>query len=193
VRALAIVCAALVLLTACATHPDSFYVLEAQPGASTVPRTAFTSQILLHVAIPSLIDRPQMVLSTTNGVALLEHQRWAAPLGEQISHVLGQNIESRRPDVLVTDHEIAHPAMTLVRMQIDVVQVTASQGARVTMETRWQVVNVATGQSSLGREVFSAPDPAADYAAVAKGISTCLGMLSDRLVQELPKLGSAAS
>ncbi len=192
-RAVAPACAAWVLLAGCAAHPDHFYVLEARTTASTAPRAAFTAQVVLRLSIPSLIDRPQMVVSTGNGVAVLEHQRWAAPLAEQMTRSLGQDIEARRADILVTDRQIQHPPVPLIRVEVEVVQVTAAQGSRVAMQIRWQALNAATGEASLGREVFTAPDNAADYSAIADGVSACIGLLADRLVQELPSLGAAAA
>ena len=94
---------ALVLLTGCVTRQrDHFYVLDAQPAGGRESRSQFDRQITLRVTVPSLVDRAEMVLaSPAGGVAVMDHERWAAPLADLVTAALARDIEQRRSDVVV--------------------------------------------------------------------------------------------
>src|SRR5687768_5076531 len=102
-RILAIV-AVWVWFGGCATFapradPSSFYVLGALPEADLVAanNTAgvnanFTAGIGT-VELPGYLDRQQIVTRTSNNrLSYSETERWAVPLAESFSRVLGQNI-----------------------------------------------------------------------------------------------------
>jgi uncharacterized lipoprotein YmbA len=118
-------------------------------------------------------------------VAVMEHERWAAPLADLMSTTLRQDIERRRGDVAVLSRGAeAHAA--LVGIEVDVIQLTARRGAEVSMEAQWRVTDSGNRKVSLGRDVFVAPLPADSYAAVASALSSCVGLLADRLAKEIP-------
>jgi uncharacterized protein len=175
-RLLAMCC--LGLLCACVSrHPDSFYVLTARP-VDADSRPTLTTQVTLHVTLPSLVDRGEMVINTSaDGVLVLEHQRWAAPLTDEVSRTLSQDIERRRPNILVAGTGAGGSSAVTANLQVTVVQLSARPGDRVSMETHWRIRDVHTGKETLGAEVFSVPLEANNYAAVARGISACLDLL----------------
>ncbi len=178
----------LFLLCACvASRPDRFYVLDAQPSAAGGSRSAFGKQVMLSVTLPSLVDRNEMVLTAPgNGIVILDHERWAAPLADQVLATLGRDIERRRADLLVADQRLGHSGIPGVKITVDVVQLSALKGSRVSIETRWRILDLATGQSVLGAEQFAAPTDSDGYDAIARALSVCLGSLADRLVGRLP-------
>jgi hypothetical protein len=109
VRALCLVLCTL-LAGACAlSSPDHFYALDSENSPALKARSAFAMQINLHVSLPMMVDRSEIILSNANGVSILEHERWAAPLPEQFSTTLGQDIEARRPDVIVASRGVSQP------------------------------------------------------------------------------------
>jgi uncharacterized protein len=168
----------------CATRqPDHFYVLTAQPPAIRESAQRNDLQAALRLTLPSLVDRNAMVLATPDGVAVMEHERWAAPLADLLTTTLRQDIERRRGDVLVSRWS-ADPGGSWVRIEVDIVQLSARRGAEVSIETQWRVT--AAAHTSLGRDVFVTPMQSDSYAAVATALSTCVGLLADRLVREIP-------
>ena len=173
------------LLCACVTgKPDHFYILSEQPQGASIPRTTPATQVRLRVSLPSLVDRSELIINTSaNGVTVLEHERWAAPLADLVTQTLARDIERRRSDILVADPSVRHPGEAAVRMTIDVVQVTVRKGERASIEVQWRIVDSRPGGGDgLGSEVFSAPVAHDDYAAVPQALSDCLGLLADRLV-----------
>jgi uncharacterized protein len=176
----------LLLIDACATSQrDNFYVLDAQPGGARESRTDFERQVTLRVTVPSLVDRAPMVLTTLSGVTVLDHERWAAPLADLVTTTLGQNIERRRSEVVVLPRSADHAHVPLMRIAVDIDQITARLGAQVSIEAHWRLTDIRTGKVSIGRGVFASPQPPQSYGAVAQELSTCIALLADRLVQEL--------
>jgi uncharacterized lipoprotein YmbA len=170
----------------CATRQaDHFYVLAAQPAAARESTTGIDRQIILRLSLPSLVDRSEMVLATPEGVAVMEHERWAAPLADLMTTTLRQDIERRRGDVAVLSRSAEAPA-AMVRIEVDVIQLTARRGADVSMEAQWRVTDSTSRKVSLGRDVFVAPLHADSYAAVATALSSCVGLLADRVAKEIP-------
>lgn len=183
VRAVAFI----MLLPGCVSRPpDHLYVLEAQPPGGRDARTEFDRQVTLHVTLPSLVDRSQMVVTTSTGIAILEHERWAAPLPDLVITTLGQDLERRRGDLLVVLKSAEPSRIALIAIAVDVVQLTVRLGEPASLEARWRVTDARTGKVLLGREVFVSPTRAANYAEVAGALSACVALLADRLVQALP-------
>jgi uncharacterized protein len=171
------------LLCACVAHQtDHFYILNPQPQTARVARTAPLTQVELRMGLPSLVDRPEMVVNTSaEGIAVLEHERWAAPLPDLMSQTLARNIEQRRSDILVANHgSDAH-----IKIMVDVVQMTIRRGQRASIEAHWRIIGARSG-AAVGGEVFAVPlGEQQDYAAVAQALSQCVGLLADRLVEQL--------
>jgi uncharacterized lipoprotein YmbA len=175
------------LLCACATsRPDHFYILSAQPQAAAQPPSTPATPVVLKVTLPSLVDRPEMVLNTSaDGVRVLEHERWGAPLADLVVQTLGQDMERRRSDLLVGGPGAARASGAPIKITVDVVQMTARQGDRVSIETHWRIVDPRKPADLAGNEVFSAPLGQDSYAAIAQALSDCLGNFADRLVAQI--------
>jgi uncharacterized lipoprotein YmbA len=177
---------ALVLLCGCASRQrDHFYILDASPPSPAASRSQFSSQVTLQVTVPSLVDRGEMVLTTSGGVSVLDHERWAAPLADLVTATLGQDIERRRSDVVVLPKSADHAGMPLVRMRIEIDRITARFGEPVAIETHWRVGRM--GQEIVGRDTFVSPQQPQNYTEVASALSACIALLADRLATEIPQ------
>jgi uncharacterized lipoprotein YmbA len=172
------------LLCACVTsRPDHFYILSAQPPGASDTRTTPATQAWLRVTLPSLVDRPELILNTsTNGVVVLEHERWAAPLADLVTQILARDLERRRSDLLVAGQSAGQSGDAAVKVTVDLVQMTVRRGERASIEAHWRILDPRTGGERVGSEVFSAPLAQDGYAAVPQALSDCLGLLADRLV-----------
>lgn len=175
------------LASSCAlSRPDHFYVLDAGQPKELAARSAFAMQLNLRVSLPALVDRSAMVLANPNGVTILEHERWAAPLAEQFASVLGQDIEARRQDVILASRTIAQPGARTASIAIDVVQLSLQKGAEVRLEVRWRLQRSEGEKVMQGRETFVSPASDGSFGGLARSLSDCIGMLADRLVAQLP-------
>jgi uncharacterized lipoprotein YmbA len=177
----------LLLLSGCVTRQrDHFYVLQAEPAAAGESRSQFDRQVTLQVTVPSLIDRGEMVLDSSNGVAVMDHERWAAPLADLLNDTLGRDIERRRSDVVVLPKGSGQAGVPLVRVAVEIDQVTARLGERLRIETHWRMTDTQTGKVALGRDSFISPQSTQSYSDIATALSACVALLADRLVREIP-------
>jgi uncharacterized protein len=177
-------CAVLVLGACVSRQRDHFYMLDAQPAGPAASRSQFDRQVTLQVTVPSLVDRGEMVLTTPNGVTVLDHERWAAPLADLVTATLGQDIERRRNDVVVLARSADRSGIPLVRMTVAIDRVSARLGGPVSIETHWRISRAA--QETVGRDTFISPSQPQDYSEVAAALSACIALLADRLAAQIP-------
>jgi uncharacterized lipoprotein YmbA len=127
-----------------------------------------------------------MILNTsTNGVIVLEHERWAAPLSDLAAQTLARDLELRRSDMLVAAQNAGRSGAAAVKVTVDLVQVTVRRGERASIEAHWRIVDPRAGADAVGSEIFSAPMAQDGYAAVPRALSECLGLLADRLTGQM--------
>lgn len=182
-------CLACVLSACAASRPDHFYVLNTEPQEMSAARTVPALQATLKVTLPSLVDRPEMVLNTsTDGVIALEHERWAAPLTDLVTQTLARDLERRRGDLLIAGQSVNRAGAAAVSVAVDIVEVTVRRGQRARIETRWRIFDARTGKDVVGGDAFSAPLNQDGYANVAHALSTCVSLLADRLAGLVPRV-----
>ncbi|HEY2529931.1 MAG TPA: ABC-type transport auxiliary lipoprotein family protein [Xanthobacteraceae bacterium] len=175
------------LSTGCVTRQrDNFYVLDPLPAATAMPRSQFDRQVTLRVTIPSLVDRGEIVIAGQGGVSVMDHERWAAPLADLVNGTLSQDIERRRADVVVLPRSADKAGIPLIRIAVEIDQVSARLADHVSIETHWRVTDVHTGKETLGRDTFVSPQQPQSYAQIAAALSACIALLADRLVGEIP-------
>jgi hypothetical protein len=178
-------CACL-LLAACTSERDRFYTLETLPEGARAGASTPTVHALLSVSVPALVDRSEMVVNTSDtGIMVLDHERWALPLSDQVSQTLARDIEKRRADVLIGDRGFDQAGSPPVTMKIDIVRMAALQHRRVSVEAHWRIVDESVGLDQIGSNSFEAPLDGDDYAAVAKAYSQVLSELADTLAGTL--------
>ncbi len=90
--------AALASLGGCLSPHENFYTLDAV--RPTPPQTGPLVTIVVGpVALPPLVDRPQLVVREgDNKVKVLEQERWATPLKESLPRLLADELSQRLPD-----------------------------------------------------------------------------------------------
>jgi uncharacterized protein len=167
------------------SRPDHFYALNAGGTEGLQARSAFSMQVSVRVSLPIMVDRSEMVLSHAGGVSILEHERWAAPLSEQFSSVLGQDIEARRQDVIVTSRSIAQPDAPATTISVEVVQLSLLDRVGTRLEVRWRSQH--GNEVAQARETFVAPAAGQSYEGLVQSLNTCISALADRLVAQLPR------
>ena len=168
-------------LAACASSPDHFYTLSILPDAERGPLSTPAVHVLLNVTIPTLVDRAEMVVSTSkNGVLILDHERWAVSLSDHVSQTLGRDIERRRADILIGDRGFDQAGPPPVTMKVDIARMSAQRGGHATVEARWRIVDASAGMDEIGSGAFEAP-LGSDTASIAEAYSQVLSALADKL------------
>jgi len=187
-KSLPIICSLALLIGCVASRPDHFYVLSSEPAEPHGARSVPAIQATLRVTLPSVVDRPELTLaSSRDGVIILEHERWAAPLADLVSQTLARDIERRRGDLLIAVPGANRPPDPAVKIAVDLVQVRLRRGERASIETQWRVFDARKGKEVVGSDVFVSAAKSDEYADVARGLSECVSLLAERLAAQMPQ------
>ncbi|RKE36517.1 hypothetical protein B0G76_2711 [Paraburkholderia sp. BL23I1N1] len=128
-------------LSACASAPVHYYTLvspAAQP-ASAQPAAPFAIDVL-PVGVPAELDQQAMVIRQgDSGVAVLDDERWVAPLGDQLRAALSTQLVRRlgTQDVAGLTRPINQPVLG-IRLQIR--RLDAWPGHAVQLEADWSLI-----------------------------------------------------
>ena len=159
-------------LAACASAPMHYYTLVAPAdGAAAAASTPNRSPLpfeLLPVSVPAQVDQPQLVVREGGqGVALLDGERWIAPLGDEVRSALSADLarELHSPDV----SGLAGGDKPVLRIKLDVRRFDSQPGSYALIEGSWSV-RVMHGEH-------------ADALACTSRVSETVGPGYDALVQ----------
>lgn len=146
----------LLLLAGCAGSPASRFYTLAAPVPPESPAAAAAARGLPvsvgPIAIPALVDRPQIVVTVgPNEVQLDEYHRWASPLADAIGlAVVGHlGVLLPSPQVMLLSQSPGGPADT--RVAIEVQRFDSVPGSHALLDAIFTVHGTATGRSATGR------------------------------------------
>lgn len=155
-------CVALAVLSACASPPARFHTLAAPDGAGGEAAAAHPAWLIdiqaVHVAAPA--DGNRLVVQSGTGLAdILEQERWAAPLGDEMRGGLSTRVASRLGTIDV--HRVAHPDGTPVyRVTVDVQRIESWPASHVLLDATWSVSDGAGHPALTCRSIVRAGAPA---------------------------------
>ncbi|HEU4622704.1 MAG TPA: PqiC family protein [Burkholderiaceae bacterium] len=176
-------------LPACtAPHvPTRFHALTsaAGDGASEPSRPArFIS--IEPITIPAQVDQPQFIVRQGDGsLVMLEHERWIAPLAEEIHLALAQSLQKRLGAIDVSRLGVVREEAT--RIRVDVKRLDAEYGRRVYLDASW-ALTPAVAQASVQTTVCGVSlrqDVGGGYPAIAAGYRALIDQLAARIAATL--------
>ena len=139
---------ALLALAACASAPLHYYTLVApagskapageSAGAASTPNGPSLPFELLSVSVPAQVDQPQLVVREGGqGVALLNGERWIAPLGDEVRGALSADLARE----LHSQDVSGLPAndKPLLRIKLDLRRFDSQPGSYALIEGTWSV------------------------------------------------------
>jgi uncharacterized lipoprotein YmbA len=142
---------------------------------------------VLPVAVPAGVDQPQWVVRTVDGsLAVLEQERWIAPLGEEIRGAVSDRLTQ----------ELGAPAASVEprkrwRIRIDVHRFDSVPGREARLEATWTLSSEAEAATALRcRGEFVQTLAASGYVALAKGHQQAVSTLADAIGSELKALSA---
>lgn len=136
------------VLGACSSVPATRYYTLVSPagGESTVVPAVQPFQFeLLPVAIPAQVDQPQLVVRQGGqGVAVLQGERWVAPLGDELRSALSADLarDFRAQDV----SGLASQGKSAVRIKLDVRRFESVPGSYAYIDAAWSVRSPKGGE-----------------------------------------------
>lgn len=177
--ALTTLCALAALTAGCASTPPSrFYTLSG--GTATPAATSSNLSIVVGpVSVPAAVDRPEIVVSTgANQVALDEFNRWAGPLGDNISRVVAENLVALLGAPRVTLFPQTLSADADLRVAIEVQRFDSTPGESTMLDAVWAVRRAKDGKSETGRTTVREIVPQKSYDALVAAHSRAIARLS---------------
>ncbi|RPI44093.1 MAG: membrane integrity-associated transporter subunit PqiC [Betaproteobacteria bacterium] len=151
----AVVLAVLASLMACGTPPKERYYALSMPEPQSVANDATAFAVAVGpVAVPEMVDRPQLVLRVAaNRMELSELNRWAEPLKRSLPRAIAASIAREVPAarVYVASNDVLDPKDYQVRISVE--RFESELGKGVTVEAAWTVQGGGTTQLRHGRSV----------------------------------------
>jgi uncharacterized lipoprotein YmbA len=168
-----------------------FYVLTPLEGVDRSNPTATATTALAvgiqRVALPDYLNRPQIVTRIgPSQLAFAEFDRWASPLVNEFSRVLGENLRALIPSDQVVVFPWPQTAHLDYEVTVDVAQFEGRRGGDCSLVARWSIYGretravVRAGTSSL-----SEPTKGGDYNAIAAAQSQLIATLSREIAAAL--------
>lgn len=178
-------------LAACASAPLHYYTLVAPaadtPVSSAPPSPSFE---LLPVGVPAQVDQPQLVVREGGqSVALLDSERWIAPLNDEVRSALSADLarELHSQDV----SGLPGNDKPLLRIKLDLRRFDSQPGSYALIEGAWSV-RLLRGQHlaalACTSQVTETVGPG--YAALVQGHQRAIGALAAQIAAAARLLGT---
>lgn len=185
-----VVCAGLALAVGCASPPSRFYTLSS--ATATAPPASGPAIVVGPVSIPAVVDRPEMVVTIgDNEVWLDEFNRWAAPLADNISIAVAENLIAilPTPRVALLAQTAAFDADFSVAVEVQ--RFESIPGTSALVDALWRVRRVKDGASASGRSTVRENVADRGYDALAAAHSRAVARLSQDIADAIRKLATS--
>ncbi len=175
----------------CTSAPVHYYTLTPPPDKA-LPMLETTLAIDVRVVhTPPQLNRSELtVRAGPSEVTLLENERWASPIRDEIKDAV--RLELQRRLGRMSGSRVAFTKLTL---DIDVQHLEAELGRYALLELSWSATLSAAGQPSSGARAttctFQAEEKIrAGYAEMVEGYQREIAALADAIVAALTKSAS---
>jgi uncharacterized lipoprotein YmbA len=161
------------------THYYTLSVEARAARAESTPAAAGPVNLSVsRVAIPGVVDRPQLVARVAaNNVEILDFHRWAEPLQEAIPRVVAGNLARELGSRYLVAAGIVPGVAPQLRVALDVQRFEAVMGTGVTVEALWSV-RPAAETARAGRSMIEEPVTEAGHAGIAAAYSRALARVA---------------
>ena len=180
----------------CTSAPVRYYTLTPPPD-KTLPASETTLAIDVRVVhTPPQLNRSELMVRTGPAeVTLLENERWASPVNEEIKDAVRLELQRRLGRMTGLN-----PAFTKLTLDIDVQHLEAELGRYALLEASWSATLSATGQRSYGARATTCTFHADEkihigYAGIVEGYQREIAALAEAIVAVLtsPASGTDAA
>jgi uncharacterized lipoprotein YmbA len=151
-------CAGAMFLGACSSAPTHYHSLTPIPqtirpsqgetgtivctsdATSPISPEPIGTVLLTHLAVPVEADRMQLLLhQTPTRLSVYESERWAAPLADQISGILIDNLRNALPNLSITSDPLLIGTGTPLQLHVEIEELDALAGKEATVRARWKL------------------------------------------------------
>jgi uncharacterized lipoprotein YmbA len=170
----------------CMSAPIRYYTLTAPPD-KTMPGspTTFAIDVRMVHTSPQLGRSALMVRTGPAEMTLLDNERWASPVSDEINAALRLQLQRRLYSV-----PGLHPGPTRLALALDVQQFEAEPGRYALLKASWSATLLAAGEPSTAARAitctFQAEEPVrAGYAGIVEGYQREIAALANSIVAAL--------
>lgn len=172
----------LAALAACSSAPVQYYTLAspAPAEAAAAPRAPFLIEVL-PVGMPEMLDRSQLVVRQGDaGVAVLDRQRWASPLSDELQAALSAQLASQlgAPDTAGLPRQ---PGAAVWRIKVEVRRLDAWPGRQLLLDSDWAANLSSDTPTRLTCSSRIALDAPADPAGLAEAHQAAVRQLAQQI------------
>ena len=127
-----------IFIGACANRVDEHFYLVPSRAVDAVPAVEMRPIAVVAVAIPAVIDRPQLVVRTgEHEVAVMESRRWAEPLSDGLTRAVVDELRINR--LPAYDAEALHARKDALTVEIRVAELLSGPSAEARLKATWTV------------------------------------------------------
>jgi uncharacterized lipoprotein YmbA len=170
----------------CTSAPVRYYTLTPTPD-KTLPGSQTTLAIDVRVVhAPPQLNRSELMVRTgPTEVTLLENERWASPLKDEIKDAVRLELQRRLGRM-----SGSRAAFTKLTLDIDVQRLEAEVGRYALLEASWSATLSATGPPSNGARAATCTVQADEkihtgYAGIVEGYQREIAALAEAIVAVL--------
>ena len=207
-------CAAATFLGACSSAPTHYHSLtpihqtirpsQSETGAivctsdATGPTSPEPGQIgtvlLAHLAVPVEADRMQLLLhQTPTRLSVYETERWAAPLADQISLILIDNLRNALPNLSITRDPLLIGTGTPLQLNMEIEELDALAGKEATVRAQWRLSVTDRAASQTGTCTARQPLRSTDIDDLVLAWSRALADISSALAASIQHRSGATT
>jgi uncharacterized lipoprotein YmbA len=170
----------------CSSAPVRYYTLTPPPD-KTLPASQTTFAIDVRVVhTPPQLNRSELMVRTgPTEVTLLENERWASPVNDELKDAVRLELQRRMGRITGL-----RPAYTKLTLDLDVQHLEAELGQYALLEVSWSATFSAAGQRSIGARAITCTFQADEkihtgYAEIVEGYQREVAALADAIVAVL--------
>ena len=167
------VCAS--VLAACSSTPTQYLTLVPPAARAESGSAGAVGPALLTVTIPSQVDQPQLAVRHSDGsMALLETERWIAPLSDEIRNALALDLA----------RQWAGNTTNGARVAVDVQRFDSVPGQYALIDAVWTVSTTASAAQKISCRSSIRIAVSEGYPALAKGHQAALEQLAAQIAKQ---------
>ncbi|RUL74064.1 PqiC family protein [Dyella choica] len=176
-------------LAACASAPVHYYTLVPAPEtpaetASTPPNFQFE---LMPVGVPAQDDVPQLVVREGGqAVTLLNGERWAAPLADEVRGALAVELAQRTHAQDISGAAPTH-GKPVLRIKVDLRRFDSAPGSYALIDATWTIRELSS-QAVLTCSSRVSESAGPGYAALVAGHQQALATLAGQIAGVAPAM-----
>lgn len=181
------------LLAACASAPMHYYTLLPSAPAEAPSPAASLAFELLPVSVPAQVDQPQLVVREGGqSVALLQSERWIAPLADEVRGALAIDLARALPGRDVGG--MLSSSTPVLQVRLDLRRFDSQPGSYALIDGVWSVHLLHGAKpASLACSSHIRESVGAGYGALVQGHQQALDELAGQIARVAQALAAGQS